>query len=171
MEQHQITMLCIFLLHEWGSMSKWTNKCRQVKVVYMQMCFYIFLQQYYNSDIVLNSSDFSSGCQIWISWEEAISLLVLLGVLKDEPKWMDHHTRQELCNTYLVEKDSATVDLDPEDYIPTSRTSKRPLGRDSSEAKRKSAKYVTTYETDSEQLQVATDWGIVFIANQHVRGC
>jgi hypothetical protein len=30
---------------------------------------------------------------------------------------------------------------------------------------------VTTYETDSEQLQVATDWGIVFIANQHVRGC
>lgn len=70
-----------------------------------------------------------------------------------------------------MEKDSATVDLDPEDYIPASATSKRPLGRDSSEAKRKSAKYVTTYETDSEQLQVATDWGIVFIANQHVRGC
>lgn len=66
---------------------------------------------------------------------------------------MDHHIGQQPCNTPHVSNESNTVDLGPKESLPGSTTLKRSLGHDSSKAKGKKPKSMTTSETNYEHLQ------------------
>jgi len=71
-------------------------------------------------------------------------------ILKDQPKWMDNHMGQQHQQANANPTHSNTVDVDAEESVPTSFTSKRPLGRDSSKEKAKRTKSVDTSSSDSE---------------------
>eukprot|EP00267_Zea_mays_P040626 XP_008680762.1 uncharacterized protein LOC103655861 [Zea mays] len=71
-------------------------------------------------------------------------------ILKDQPKWMDNHMGQQNQHGNANPTHSNTVDVDAEEFVPSSFTSKRPLGRDSSKEKAKRTKSVDTSSSDSE---------------------
>jgi hypothetical protein len=71
-------------------------------------------------------------------------------ILKDQPKWMDNHMGQQNQHANANPTHSNTVDVDAEESVPSSFTSKRPLGRDSSKEKAKRTKSVDTSSSDSE---------------------
>eukprot|EP00267_Zea_mays_P056611 XP_023156647.1 glutathione S-transferase T3-like [Zea mays] len=71
-------------------------------------------------------------------------------ILKDQPKWMDNHMGQQQQQANANPTHSNTVDLDAEESVPSSFTSKRPLGRDASKEKAKRTKSVDTSSSDSE---------------------
>jgi hypothetical protein len=73
-------------------------------------------------------------------------------ILKDQPKWMDNHMGHQNQPANPVPTQSNTIDVDAEDSVPTSFTSKRPLGWDSSKEKAKRTRSVDTSSTDSECL-------------------
>jgi hypothetical protein len=70
-------------------------------------------------------------------------------ILKDQPKWMDNHMGQQNQHANAVPTQSNTIDVYAEESVPTSITSKRPLGRDSSKEKAKRTKSVDTSSSDS----------------------
>jgi hypothetical protein len=57
---------------------------------------------------------------------------------------------QQNQHANAVPTQSNTIDVDAEELVPTSITSKRPLGRDSSKEKAKRTKSVDTSSSDSE---------------------
>jgi hypothetical protein len=63
---------------------------------------------------------------------------------------MDNHMGQHNQHGNDNPTQSNTVDVDAEESVPTSFTSKRPLGRDSSKEKAKRTKSVDTSSLDSE---------------------
>jgi hypothetical protein len=63
---------------------------------------------------------------------------------------MDNHMGQQNQHGNANPTQSNTVDVDAEESVPTSFTSKRPLGRDSSKEKAKRTKSVDTSSSDSE---------------------
>eukprot|EP00267_Zea_mays_P031122 XP_008663107.2 uncharacterized protein LOC103641541 [Zea mays] len=71
-------------------------------------------------------------------------------ILKDQPKWMDNHMGQQNQQANANPTHSNTVNVDAEESVPSSFTSKRPLGRDSSKEKAKRTKSVDTSSSDSE---------------------
>jgi hypothetical protein len=71
-------------------------------------------------------------------------------ILKDQLKWMDNHMGQQNHHANANPTQSNTIDVDAEEFVPTSFTSKRPLGRDSSKEKAKQTKSVDTSSSDSE---------------------
>jgi hypothetical protein len=71
-------------------------------------------------------------------------------ILKDQPKWMDNHMGHQNQHANAVPTQSNTIDVDAEESVPTSITSKRPLGQDSSKEKAKRTKSVDTSSLDSE---------------------
>ncbi|NP_001316461.1 uncharacterized protein LOC103648089 [Zea mays] len=71
----------------------------------------------------------------------------------DQPKWMDQHMSHQNPPPNPIGIQSNTVDLDAEDSVPSSFTSKRPLGHDSSKEKAKKQRSVDTSSTFSEYLR------------------
>jgi hypothetical protein len=65
---------------------------------------------------------------------------------------MDNHMGHQNQHANSVPTLSNTIDVDAEDSVPTSFTSKRPLGWDCSKEKTKRARSVDTSSTDSEYL-------------------
>jgi hypothetical protein len=65
---------------------------------------------------------------------------------------MDNHMGHQNPPASPVPTQSNIVDVDAEESVPTSFTSKRPLGRDSSKEKAKLTRSVDTSSTDSEYL-------------------
>ena len=63
---------------------------------------------------------------------------------------MDNHMGQQNQHGNANLTHSNTVDVDAEESVPTSFTSKRPLGRDSSKEKAKQTKSMDTSSSDSE---------------------
>jgi hypothetical protein len=63
---------------------------------------------------------------------------------------MDNHMGQQNQHGNANPTHSNTVDVDAEESVPSSFTSKRPLGRDSSKEKAKRTKSVDTSSSDSE---------------------
>jgi hypothetical protein len=63
---------------------------------------------------------------------------------------MDNHMGQQNQHANANPTQSNTIDVDAEEYVPTSFTSKRPLGRDSSKEKAKRTKFVDTSSSNSE---------------------
>jgi hypothetical protein len=63
---------------------------------------------------------------------------------------MDNHMGQQNQHGNANPTHSNTVDVDAEESVPTSFTSKRPLGRDSSKEKAKQTKSMDTSSSDSE---------------------
>jgi hypothetical protein len=63
---------------------------------------------------------------------------------------MDNHMGHQNQHANPVPTQSNTIDVDAEESIPTSITSKRPLGRDSSKEKAKRTRSVDTSSLDSE---------------------
>jgi hypothetical protein len=58
-------------------------------------------------------------------------------ILKDQPKWMDNHMGHQNQHANRVPTQSNTINVDADESVLTSITSKRPLGRDSSKEKGK----------------------------------
>jgi hypothetical protein len=71
-------------------------------------------------------------------------------ILKDQPKWMDNHLGHQNQHANPVPTQSNTIDVDAEESVPTSITSKRPIGRDSSKDKAKRTQSVDTSSSDLE---------------------
>jgi hypothetical protein len=69
---------------------------------------------------------------------------------------MDNHMGQQNQHANAVPTQSNTIDVDAEELVPTSITSKRPLGRDSSKEKAKRTKSV---DTSSSDLELMTQMG------------
>jgi hypothetical protein len=68
-------------------------------------------------------------------------------ILKDQPKWMDHHMGHQNPPPNPIGTQSNTVDIDAEESVRSSFTSKRPLGHDSSKEKAKKQRSVDTPST------------------------
>jgi hypothetical protein len=73
-------------------------------------------------------------------------------MLKDQPKWMDSHMGHQNQPANPAPTQSNAIDVDAEDSVPTSFTSKRPLGRGFIKEKAKRTRSVDTSSKDSEYL-------------------